>query len=199
MSYNIIRGLIITLGIFTVIVALTVQNQVLSFLLVILLSLAAMVVLYKNMEIIIDMDHTSPRFSLLKNLSFAGLLYFILCAIAAILTMIGVLPPAVNEFVAPVLICVFMIGFGNLTPKIPYNKFIGLRLPWTLLDEQTWVVAHRVLGYLSFPLSFIYIALIPYVDDLKLLTFCIFVVLWIGLSALISGLFFIRKFYLNRK
>ena len=69
----------------------------------------------------------------------------------------------------------------------------------TCLDEQTWIVAHRMLGYLSLPLSFIYIALVPYVNDVKLLTFCIFVVLWIGLSALISGVFYIRKFFPRRK
>lgn len=50
MSYNMIRGLIITLGIFTVIAALAVQNQILAFGLVILLSLAAMITLYLNME-----------------------------------------------------------------------------------------------------------------------------------------------------
>lgn len=198
-SYNMIRGLIITLGIFTVIAALAVQNQILAFGLVILLSLAAMITLYLNMETIIDVDHTSPRFALLKKLSVAGFIYFILCVVAALLEIGGVLSPQGSELLAPILICIFMVGFGNLSPKVPYNKFFGLRLPWTLLDEQTWIVAHRMLGYLSLPLSFIYIALVPYVNDVKLLTFCIFVVLWIGLSAIISGVFYFRKFFPHRK
>jgi len=198
-SYNRIRGLIITLGSFTVIAALAVQSQILAFALVTLLSLAAMVTLYLNMETIVDMDHESPRFALLKKLSVAGFLYFMLCIAAGLLVISGVVSPQGSEWIAPILICIFMIGFGNLSPKVPYNKFLGLRLPWTLLDEQTWIVAHRVLCYLSFPLSFIYIALIPYVKDVKALTFCIFVVLWIGLSALISGVFFLRKFFPHRK
>lgn len=199
MSYNIIRGLIITLGMFTVIVALAVENRILAFGLVVLLSLAAMITLYLNMETIVDMDNTSPRFTLLKKMSVAGLIYFILCIAAALLEISGVLSPQISELLAPILVCVFMVGFGNLSPKVPYNKFFGLRLPWTLLDEQTWIIAHRMLGYLSLPLSFIYIALVPYVSDVKLLTFCIFVVLWIGLSALISGVFFFWKFFPHRK
>lgn len=199
MSYNIIRGLIITLGMFTVIVALVVKNRILAFGLVVLLSLAAMITLYLNMETIVDMDHTSPRFTLLKKMSVAGLIYFILCIAAALLEISGVLSPQISELLAPILVCIFMVGFGNLSPKVPYNKFFGLRLPWTLLDEQTWIIAHRMLGYLSLPLSFIYIALVPYVSDVKLLTFCIFVVLWIGLLAIISGVFFFWKFFPHRK
>lgn len=199
MSYNRIRGLIITLGMFTAIAALAVQNQILAFGLVILLSLAAMITLYLNMDTIVDMDHTSPRFALLKKLSVAGFLYFALCVAAALLEIGGVLSAQESAWIAPILICIFMVGFGNLSPRVPYNKFLGLRLPWTLLDEQTWIVAHRMLGYLSLPLSFIYIALVPYVKDVKLLTFCIFVVSWIGLSALISGLFYFRKFFPRRK
>lgn len=194
MSYRMLRGLLITLGIFTVIVALVVQNQILSFGLVTLLSISAMLLLYTKMEVIMELDPESPRFPLLKNLSLAGLVYFGLCVLAALLQMAGLLTPQTGKVVVALLICLLMVGFGNLSPKVPYNKFIGLRLPWTLLDAQTWVVAHRLLGYLSFPLSFVYLALIPYVADFRLLTFCIFVVLWLGLPALLSGLFFLRKF-----
>lgn len=38
------------------------------------------------------------------------------------------------------------ISGGNLAPKLPFSRHTGLRLPWTAADEDTWIVAHRILG-----------------------------------------------------
>ncbi|MFQ6989427.1 MAG: SdpI family protein [Faecalibacterium prausnitzii] len=35
--------------------------------------------------------------------------------------------------------------------KLPFNKYVGLRLPWTLDDCQTWRYAHMLLYELTFP------------------------------------------------
>jgi uncharacterized membrane protein len=53
------------------------------------------------------------------------------------------------------IIIVVMIGLGNVAPKIPFNRYMGLRLPWTIRDEETWKIAHRLLGYLTFPIVII--------------------------------------------
>ena len=45
----------------------------------------------------------------------------------------------------------FVILFGNIAPKIPFNRYMGLRLPWTVTDEPTWRAAHRLLGALAWP------------------------------------------------
>ncbi|GAA0738694.1 SdpI family protein [Clostridium oceanicum] len=45
-----------------------------------------------------------------------------------------------------------ILVIGNVAPKIPFNRYMGLRLPWTIRDESTWKVAHRLLGYLTFPI-----------------------------------------------
>ena len=41
-----------------------------------------------------------------------------------------------------------MIIFGNYLPKCKQNFFIGLRLTWTLANEENWNVTHRFAGKL---------------------------------------------------
>lgn len=53
------------------------------------------------------------------------------------------------------IIIVVIIGIGNIAPKLPFNRYMGLRLPWTIRDEKTWKIAHRILGYLTFPIVII--------------------------------------------
>lgn len=52
-------------------------------------------------------------------------------------------------------VIVVIIGLGNVAPKFPFNRYMGLRLPWTIRDEMTWKIAHRMLGYLTFPIVII--------------------------------------------
>jgi uncharacterized membrane protein len=40
-----------------------------------------------------------------------------------------------------------MVGLGNLLPKVPQNYFVGVRLPWTLSDEENWRRTHRAAGW----------------------------------------------------
>lgn len=53
------------------------------------------------------------------------------------------------------IIIVVIISIGNVAPKFPFNRYIGLRLPWTIRDEKTWKIAHSILGYLTFPIVII--------------------------------------------
>lgn len=53
------------------------------------------------------------------------------------------------------IIIVVITGIGNVAPKIPFNRYMGLRLPWTIRDEKTWKIAHNILGYLTFPIVII--------------------------------------------
>ena len=48
------------------------------------------------------------------------------------------------------LICVFVgvvfIVMGFYLPKIRYNRGVGIRLPWTLVDEENWNMTHKKAG-----------------------------------------------------
>lgn len=60
-----------------------------------------------------------------------------------------------QSFMEFTIIIVVIIGIGNIAPKLPFNRYMGLRLPWTIRDEKTWKIAHRILGYLTFPIVII--------------------------------------------
>lgn len=195
MSHNFMRGILIGIGFLVVLTAYCAADRTIAGTLVVCFSLLAAVFLHKNLEVLVNMeDKQSPKFAFLKKLSFWGIVFLVVCTLAALLQTRGLLPAEGANLVAALLVAGFMIVFGNIAPKIPYNKFMGFRLPWTLLDEQTWIVAHRILGYLSWPLGIIYIAMVPYMQDLTKWTMIVFVGLWIGLTALLSALFYLRKF-----
>jgi uncharacterized membrane protein len=50
------------------------------------------------------------------------------------------------------IICILFIGvlylvLGNFLPKAKQNYTFGVRLPWTLADEENWNRTHRVAGF----------------------------------------------------
>ena len=44
-------------------------------------------------------------------------------------------------------VAVLFIVIGNYLPKCRHNYTMGVKLPWTLADENNWNATHRVAGY----------------------------------------------------
>lgn len=42
-----------------------------------------------------------------------------------------------------------LIVFGNYLPKIRRNRTLGIKLPWTLKNEECWNKTHRFSGYVT--------------------------------------------------
>ena len=53
---------------------------------------------------------------------------------------------------------VLTLVMGNAAPRIPVNRVMGIRLPWTLKDPDTWRAAHRMMGYCAFPTAIFMLA-----------------------------------------
>ena len=51
-------------------------------------------------------------------------------------------------FFAELLIGLLVIVVGNYLPKARQNYTIGIRIPWTLANEENWNRTHRLAGYL---------------------------------------------------
>ena len=51
-------------------------------------------------------------------------------------------------FLAELLIGAVFIVVGNYLPKARQNYTIGIRIPWTLANEENWNRTHRLAGYL---------------------------------------------------
>jgi uncharacterized membrane protein len=52
------------------------------------------------------------------------------------------------EIIMPLLCGVLFMIIGNLMPKCKQNYTIGIKLPWTLNDEENWNKTHRFAGKL---------------------------------------------------
>ena len=81
---------------------------------------------------------------------------------------------------------------GNTSPKLPFNRYMGLRLPWTIRDEETWRVAHRWLGYLTFPI--IIIMLTAFLLGVKVNDVATYgIITWIAIPGIYSGWIYYKR------
>jgi uncharacterized membrane protein len=86
------------------------------------------------------------------------------------------------------IVSVIMIVIGNTAPKLPFNRYMGLRLPWTVRDEMTWRIAHKLLGYITFPLVAIMIAGGILVDAENFIKYSILA--WVAIPGLYSAWYY---------
>lgn len=167
------------------------KNAVNNLIIMIVGVVSASFILYKNIDKITMYDSDSLKIDVFKKIikfSIAIFLFSILSVFFIKKNLFG-FNSLNGELFVSIFISVIILWFGNIAPKIPYNKQIGLRLPWTITNEKAWIVAHRVLGYISFPLAIIYISYglsgIHNVDQFKLITLFI-IGSWILIPAIIS-------------
>lgn len=52
------------------------------------------------------------------------------------------------ERIMPVILGLMFVIFGNFMPKFKQNHTMGIKLPWTLSDEENWNKTHRMAGKL---------------------------------------------------
>lgn len=74
----------------------------------------------------------------------APVLSVILVPVTLLLAM-GMNIPIV--MVGSLLVGLALIYAGNYFPKTRQNSFVGIKLPWTLRDEDNWNKTHRLAGY----------------------------------------------------
>ena len=48
----------------------------------------------------------------------------------------------------PITIGFLFIVLGNYMPRIKFNWFVGIKIPWTLSNEEVWKGTHRFAGYM---------------------------------------------------
>lgn len=195
MSVNKSREMILFLSFTGLIVAMVLQNGVAALLLTEGCFLAAEWVLYRHLDELSNVSEDSPKLKTLRFVTLFDVFLLLLCIGAALLAEAGIVGrnETADKYFAAALILAIMLILGNLAPKLPFTRHTGLRLPWTVTDEETWIVAHRILGYISLPLALVYLAGIPAVPDFKALSVIIFL-LWIGIPSGLSLLFYVRKF-----
>lgn len=85
-----------------------------------------------------------------------------------------------------------MAIIGNTAPKLPFNRYMGLRLPWTVRDEAAWKAAHKWLGYITFPI--ILLMIVAYFLNFDLVEVVKYGILsWIVIPGIHSAWIYIKR------
>lgn len=177
MGKNSARRFLYLATMIVIVLILFLQNKYISVCLAIAFSLGAGVFLYKNITLLTDVSEDRVKTRTLKKAVVFCLVMVIIAVVGIVLTEKELFTEYAERMFANVFIIIIIVWFGNIAGKIPFNRYIGLRLPWLLADEETWNIGHRLLEYCSLPLAIIYLGLIPFVNN-KNLAICI-VALWI--------------------
>ncbi len=61
------------------------------------------------------------------------------------------------EFIASLMIGIIFIVIGNYMPKSKQSYTMGIKLPWTLDDEDNWTKTHRIGGFLFMMTGFLFV------------------------------------------
>lgn len=141
---------------------------------------------------IVELSEDNPKVKTFRFLNMFNISIIILCFIFALSLPNNQL--SITEYNKNLVIClisVFMMFFGNLSPKIPFNRYLGLRLPWTIRDEETWKIAHKSVGYLSFPIATImFFASFFFNGEFVGITG---ILIWIIIPSIYSFIFYYKK------
>lgn len=190
------RNLILFLCFATLFIALAVQQPIVSLVLVGGCPLAAVIILYRNLALLTRISTNDLRLGVLRLTTLVNIGIIFIAMLTALLSATGVLAFSEHSerLFAMCFITVIMIFLGIVSPRLPFQRHTGLRLPWTVRDEDTWNVAHRILGIISLPLALLYVAASLTLDAFDSVTIAA-IALWIGIPGVLSYIYYWKKYH----
>ena len=211
MSLKNAKYLLSVFSLTALIIAAIDRNTIVSTVLTLVCVFASLAILYPNLAKLSNVSDDNPKVKTLKSVTIFTITFIavivLLVIIVAQIEDKGVLAGLIGslseeqinialKFFMALFLAVPVLFFGNAAPQIPFNRYTGLRLPWTVRDEETWIVAHRVLGYISIPTAILVFVNVP--TDMLLDTYVKYwwlgaVLLWIAIPGFISGVFYYKK------
>ena len=142
-----------------------------------------------------QVEEGSPKLGVLKQTVIFSVVLLVLAVGLVWLDRRKLVDERGSELLCAGLICLFMLFAGNIAPKLPFNRYVGFRLPWTVTDEDTWILSHRLVGYAALPLAVLYLAgVLSGVGHFPALTGGI-LLLWLGIPGVLSLIFYYKKFH----
>lgn len=188
------RGSILLLSFLAMLTTLIAKNEIISILLVGLCLFVAVIVLYRNLALLTSVTTNDMKIGVLRITTLFDIGVLIIGILVSILTAFDVITFTENGekmFAMLLISCVILFG-GIISPKLPFSRHTGLRLPWTVQDEETWNIAHKIIGYISLPIVLLYFACAWTIHNFEAVTLCVMLI-WIGVPGVISFLFFRKK------
>ena len=194
------RGLILFVSFLSMMITMSVKNEVVSILMAGICMLIAAIVLYRNLALFTSLTTDDLRIGIFRVTTLCNISILIIGIVFAFLSAVDVITFSENgeKLFAMVLLSCIMVFIGIVSPKLPYNRHTGLRLPWTVRDEDTWKIAHRILGFISFPMVLLYIACALTISDFEIVS-SVTMLIWISIPGGISYIYFYKKYHSNKK
>ena len=194
------RGLILFVSFLSMMITMSVKNEVVSILMAGICMLIAVIVLYRNLALFTSLTTDDLRIGIFRVTTLCNISILIIGIVFAFLSAVDVINFSENgeKLFAMVLLSCIMVFIGIVSPKLPYNRHTGLRLPWTVRDEDTWKIAHRILGFISFPMVLLYIACALTISDFEIVS-VVTMLIWISIPGGISYIYFYKKYHSNKK
>lgn len=197
MSVTKVHTIISILSFAALAISLVVRNTWVSFALIVACLLIALALLGGNISHLSKIAEDNPKVKTIKFVTvfnaicFLGVVSLIILSITETIQ----LTDRSETMIASAITSLVILVLGNVCPKLPYSRHTGLRLPWTLADESTWILAHRILGYTAIPFGVSNIIAVfsfqsPNIcEGFAIGTF----LLWVAIPAVISGIYFYKK------
>ena len=178
------------------VISLVLEGELIPMLLMLLFALIALIVLYKDLPNLSNVSEDNPKTKTLRNVTVFSICVLVILIPTCVLLDKGIiqLTPYQETLFVPILIATLIIGIGNFAPKLPCNRYTGLRLPWTVYDEDTWIVAHRLLGRLSLPCGILCFAGVGSLEKGALISVTM-ALLWMGIPSVVSYIYFYKKWH----
>ena len=121
------------------------------------LILITLIILDLNMAKVAKLSEDNPKVRTMRYMNRLIIAVFTILGAYYIISPSVTITTEVSDKLLIIGIAIFIMIFGNISPKIPFNRYMGLRLPWTIRDEETWKIAHKITGYLAFPVGILMI------------------------------------------
>ena len=192
------RGKILFLSFLALGIALAVKSPLISGISVGVCILLALGILYRNLPLLSQGQISPAQNRLLKLVTifdgglFAGLM------LLSVLVGTGrvVLNQTQEKWLLVGLFSSLFLFFGAVSPRLPFQRHTGLRLPWTVMDEPTWNLAHRILGMMALPITVLYVAATLSCKDLDAVARVSVgaLLLYIAIPGLLSLLFYLKQY-----
>lgn len=192
------RGMILFLSFLALGIALAVKNPVVSAVSVGVCVLLALGILYRNLSLLSQGTMTPTQNRLLKVVTvFDGVLFVGLVVLSVLVGTERVVFSQTQEkwLLVGLFSCLFLF-FGAISPRLPFQRHTGLRLPWTVLDEPTWNLAHKILGMLALPITVLYVAVSLSCEDVDAVAKASVgaLLLYIAIPGLLSLIFYLKQY-----
>lgn len=188
------RGLILLLSFASMLASLVLRSKAAAIGALGGCALVSLVILYRNMPLLAAIPPDDAGNRPLKAATIFDLILIGAAAAAALWLQSNEasLSEGREKLLALGIVEAFLLFSGYISPKLPFNQHTGLRLPWTIQDEDTWNIAHKLLRWTALPLAIAYPAAAFIFSSFEAVSLTA-IALLVGIPGILSFVFFWKK------